>query len=186
MVRPEGIFDPRLERIGPEECLDIAESMLSGCRTVKEAEPVSGGVACICGTGFVINSLGIELQETSTLMHASMETIARSRQMWPQAASFSISRGYQPSLEEVGRAAAEMASSSLGGVKAESGTFDVLLKPLAVAELLEYTLLPALAADNVQKGRSSLRGRVGEKISSESLVIADDGLARGRHGLLGL
>ena len=77
VVRPEGIFDSRLERIGPEECLDIAESMLSGCRTVKEAEPVSGGVACICGSGFVINSLGIELQETSTLMHASMETIAK-------------------------------------------------------------------------------------------------------------
>ena len=28
VVRPEGIFDPRLERIGPEECLEIAESIL--------------------------------------------------------------------------------------------------------------------------------------------------------------
>ena len=178
VVRPEGIFDPRLERIGPEECLDIAESMLSGCRTVKEAEPVSGGVACNCGTSFVINSLGIELQETSTLMHASIETIARAADV-ATGSEFFISRGYQSSLEDVGRAAAEMARSSLGGVKAESGTFDVLLRPLAMAELLEYTLLPALAADDVQKGRSSLRGRVGEKISSESLVIADDGLLCG-------
>jgi len=178
VVRPEGIFDPRLERIGPEECLDIAESMLSGCRAVKEAEPVSGGVACNCGTSFVINSLGIELQETSTLMHASIETIARAADV-ATGSEFFISRGYQSSLEDVGRAAAEMARSSLGGVKAESGTFDVLIKPLAMAELLEYTLLPALAADDVQKGRSSLRGRVGEKISSESLVIADDGLVPG-------
>lgn len=178
VVRPEGIFDPRLERIGPEECLDIAKSMLSGCRTVKEAEPVAGGVACICGTGFVINSLGIELQETATLMHASIETIARAADV-ATGSEFFNSRGYQPSLEYVGRAAAEMARSSLGGVKAESGTFDVLIKPLAVAELLEYTLLPALAADNVQKGRSSLRGRLGEKISAESLVIADDGLISG-------
>ena len=69
----------RLERIGPEECLEVAASMLEGCRTVKEAEPVSGGVACVCGTGFVINSLGLELQETSTLMQASMETIAKGR-----------------------------------------------------------------------------------------------------------
>ena len=62
-----------------------------------------------------------------------------------------------------------MARASLAGTKAESGTFDVLLKPLAVAELLEGTILSALEADNVQKGRSSLKGRVGEKISSEGL-----------------
>jgi len=178
VVHPEGIFDPRLERIGPEECLDTAKSMLSGCRTVKEAEPVAGGVACICGTRFVINSLGMELQETSTLMHASMDTIARAADV-ATGSEFYSSRGYQPSLEYVGRAAAELARSSLGGCRAESGTFDVLLRPLAVAELLDYTLIPALAADNVQKGRSSLRGWVGEKISAESLVIADDGLLSG-------
>lgn len=178
VVRPEGIFDSKLEQIGPEECLDLAESMLSGCRTVKEAQPVSGGVACICGTSFVINSLGIELQETSTLMHASIETIAKAADV-ATGSEFCNSRGYQFSLDEVGRAAAEMARSSLGGSRAESGTFDVLIKPLAVAELLEYTLLPALAADNVQKGRSSLAGQVGEKISSENLVIADDGLLSG-------
>ncbi len=74
-----GIFDKRLEHISSEECLDVATSMLEGCRIVKEAEPVSGGVACVCGTGFVINSLGLELLETATLMQASMETISQSR-----------------------------------------------------------------------------------------------------------
>ena len=178
VVRPEGIFDLRLQQIGPEECLDIAQSMLSGCRTVKEAEPVAGSVACICGSGFVINSLGMELLETSTLMHASLETIAKAADV-ATGSEFFNSRGYQPSLEDVGRAAAEEAFSSLGGCRAESGTFDVLLKPLAVAELLDYTLLSALAADNVQKGRSTLAGRMGEKISAQALVITDDGLLPG-------
>jgi PmbA protein len=178
VMHPEGIFDFRLQEIGPEECLDSAKSMLSGCKSVKEAEPVAGSVACVCGTHFVINSLGMRLLEDSTHMHASLETIARGADV-ATGSDFYISRCYQPSLEEVGRAAAELAFSSLGGVKAESGTFDVLLKPLAVAELLDYTLLPAITADNVQKGRSSLRGRVGEKISAESLIIADDGLLPG-------
>jgi PmbA protein len=178
VVHPDGIFDSRLERIGPEECLDMAQSMLSGCRSIKEAEPVSGGVACICGSGFVINSLGMELLETSTLMHASMDTIARGADV-ATGSEFFNSRSYRTSLEDIGRAAAEQARASLGGCRAESGTFDVLLRPLAVVELLDYTLLPALAADNVQKGRSSLRGRVGEKVSAESLVIADDGLLSG-------
>jgi len=178
VVHPEGIFDFRLQEIGPEECLDAAKSMLSGCRTVKEAEPVAGSVACVCGTHFVINSLGMQLIEDSTHMHASLETIARGADV-ATGSDFYISRSYQPSLEDVGHAAAQQACSSLGGVKAESGTFDVLLKPLAIAELLDYTLLPAITADNVQKGRSSLRGRVGEMISAESLLIADDGLLPG-------
>jgi len=178
VVRPEGIFDARLEGIGPEECIDLAESMLQGCAGVGGAEPVSGGVVCSLGTSFVINTHGVELQETSTLMHASLETIARGSDV-ATGSEFQNSRTLQPSLAEVGSAAAEMARSSLGGGKAESGTFDVLLKPLAFAELLESTLLSSLSADSVQKGRSSLATRVGEQISSESLWIVDDGLLPG-------
>jgi PmbA protein len=181
VATPEGIYDRRLERIGPEECLDLAARLLQGSAEVMGVEPVSGGVGCIFGTDFVMNSQGIELQETSTLMHASMETIARMTGQDDVAtgSEFHNSRTFQPSLEAVGRNAAEMAKASLGGVKAESGTFDVLLKPMAVAELLEATLLSAFCADSVQKGRSALRGRLGERIASESLRIVDDGLLAG-------
>jgi PmbA protein len=178
VFRPEGVFDARLEGIGPEECLDLAASLLQGCAEVQGAEPVTGGVACVSGTSFVLNTHGIELQETSTLMHASLETIARGADV-ATGSEFQNSRTLLTSLDEVGNAAAEMARSSLGGVKAESGTFEVLLKPLAFAELLEGTLLSSLYADSVQKGRSSLKGKVGEQVSSESLLIVDDGLLSG-------
>lgn len=178
VVPAQGIFDKRLEQIGTEECLEAAASMLEGCRTVSEAEPVSGGVACVCGTGFVINSLGLELMETATLMQASMETIAKAGDV-ATGSEFFNSRSFQPSMEAVGRAAAVMARTSLAGTKAESGTFYVLLKPMAVAELLENTILSSFEADNVQKGRSSLKGRLGEMISSEGLNVHDDGLLAG-------
>jgi PmbA protein len=178
IVPVQGIFDKRLEQIGPEECLEAAASMLEGCRTVNGAEPVSGGVACVCGTGFVINSQGLELMETATLMQASMETIAKAGDV-ATGSEFFNSRSFQPSMEAVGKAAAVMARTSLAGSKAESGTYDVLLKPLAVAELLESTILSAFEADNVQKGRSSLKGRLGEMISSEGLNVHDDGLLAG-------
>jgi PmbA protein len=178
VVPVQGIFDTRLEQIGPEECLKAAATLLEGCRTVNGAEPVSGGVVCVCGTGFVINSQGLELMETATLMQASMETIAKAGDV-ATGSEFFNSRSFQPSMEAVGKAAAVMARSSLAGTKAESGTYDVLLKPLAVAELLESTILSAFEADNVQKGRSSLKGRLGEMISSQGLNVHDDGLLAG-------
>jgi PmbA protein len=175
---PESIFDARLARIGPEECLDLAQGLLQGCMQISGAKPVSGGVACISGTEFVVNSCGVELQESSTLMHSSLETIAKGSDV-ATGSEFQNARSLQEDLSSVGRAAAEMALASLGGAKAESGTFDVLLRPLAFAELMEYTLLPSLSAESVQKGRSALKARVGERIASEGLNIVDDGLLLG-------
>ncbi len=175
---PQGIFDTGIAQMRPEQCLDMAEDMLTGCLAVDGAEPVSGGATAVCSTDFVINSLGVDLMETATLMQASMEAIARGKGV-ATGSEFFNSRSYPASKEAlagVGREASEMACSSLGGVKAESGSADVLLRPLAVAEILEYTLFPALAADNVQKGRSSLLGRIGERLAAEHLSIIDDGL----------
>ncbi|MDM7935614.1 MAG: TldD/PmbA family protein [Methanothrix sp.] len=174
----EGIRDPSLERIGPEECLEMASSLLQGCAEVRGVRPVSGGVACAAGTSIVVNSHGIELQESSTLMHASMEAIAKEIDV-ATGSEFLNSRSLQRSLEGVGRAAAQMAKRSTGGTVAESGTFDVLLAPLAFAELLEHTLIPSVSSENVQKGRSALAGRVGEPIASEELWVTDDGLLPG-------
>jgi PmbA protein len=178
VTQPENTFDPRLAEMGPEECLDLAEGLVAGCSQVAGAEPVSGGLACASGTSFILNSRDLELEERGTIIQASLEAIARGADV-ATGSDFYISRGLASSLEEVGRSAAEMARSSLGGQKAESGTFDVLLRPQAAAELLEYTLIPALLADRVQKGRSVLAGRIGESIASERLVIADDGLVSG-------
>src|SRR5690606_10565713 len=139
-THPENTFDPRLAEMGPEECLELAKGLVAGCSEVAGAEPVSGGLACASGTSFILNSRDLELEERGTIIQASLEAIAR----WADVATgsdFYISRRLDSPLEEVGRSAAEMARSSLGGQKAESGTFDVLLRPQAAAELLEYTLI---------------------------------------------
>ncbi|MGB3921474.1 PmbA/TldA family metallopeptidase, partial [Methanothrix sp.] len=104
VTEPEGIYDRRLEQITPEECIDIAAGLLAGCQEVRGAEPVSGGVACVSGTGFVLNSQGIELMETSTLMQASMEAIARGEDV-ATGSEFFNSRRLELSIEPVGRAA---------------------------------------------------------------------------------
>ncbi len=101
-------------------------------------------------------------------MQGSMETIAKRGDV-ATGSEFQNSRTLLPTLESVGEAAAEMAVASLGGTKGESGTFEVILRPLAFADLIQSTIIPALYADTVQKGRSSLKGRIGEMISNESL-----------------
>ncbi|MFB3764239.1 MAG: TldD/PmbA family protein [Methanotrichaceae archaeon] len=179
--RPENIFDPNLERITPEECIDISMSILQGSSQVIGVEPLSGGVTCVAGTEFVLNSRGVELSEKSTVMHASFEAIAKGSDV-ATGGEFHNSRLMKADLEEVGRSAAEMAKSSLGGIKAETGISYILLKPIAFTEILEYTFVTSISADNIQKGRSSLASKAGEKIASEQLSMIDDGLLQGGMG----
>ena len=181
IAHPEKVFDSALLGVRPEECIDLAMSMLEGCASVGDAQPVSGGVACASGEITLVNSCGVELQEKRTVMQASLEAIAKGSDV-ATGSEFHNSRTFIADLGEVGRAAAEMAAASLGGVKAESGSFQVLLKPLAWADLLENAFLPSLLADNVQKGRSPLRDRVGQSIASEDLDMKDDGLLAGGMG----
>lgn len=177
----QDIFDQKLDQAGPEECLDLAASMLDGCLEVKGAEPVSGGVTCVSKTKFIINSQGLDASEKSTYLQASMETIARGSDV-ATGNEFHNSRMFEPNLKSVGKAAAEMAASSIDGTKVGSGTFDVILKPLAFVELLEYAFVPSISADNVLKGRSHLATRLGEQIGSDCLCMNDDGLLAGGMG----
>ncbi|VVB64102.1 Zinc metalloprotease TldD [uncultured archaeon] len=178
---PRNIFDVTIDRIAPEDCLDLARQMLSGCQEVKSVEPASGGVACVSGMEFVVNSWGIELSEKGTSMHASMEAIAKGNDV-ATGTEFHNSRLLDTDLYGVGKAAAEMAISSINGSKAQGGIYDVILKPVAFVELLEYAFVPSIFADNVQKGRSHLAVHLGEKIGSDHLGIIDDGLLSGGMG----
>ncbi len=183
VTRPEGIIDPALKKMGPEDCLEMAERMLSGCREISGADPTSGGVSCSFGIEFILNSHGIERQEEGSAMHASLEAVARGPGDENATGNeFCTSRSLRPGLESVGRTAAEMARTSLGGIKAETGTVNVLLKPIAFVDLMEYTFIPAISSDNVQKGRSHLASRVGQAVASECLSIVDDGLLPGGMG----
>ncbi|MGD0953128.1 MAG: TldD/PmbA family protein [Methanotrichaceae archaeon] len=178
---PRNIFDVTIDRIAPEDCLDLTRQMLSGCQEVKSAEPASGGVVCVSGMEFVVNSWGIELSEKGTSMHASMEAIAKGNDV-ATGTEFHNSRLLDADLYGVGKAAAEMAISSINGSKAEGGIYDVILKPVAFVELLEYAFVPSIFADNVQKGRSHLASRLGDEIGSDHLCIIDDGLLSGGMG----
>jgi PmbA protein len=178
---PSNIFDAAIDRIAPEDCLNLARQMLNGCQAVKSAEPASGGVTCVSGMEFVVNSRGIELSEKGTSMQASMEAIAKGNDV-ATGTEFHNSRLLKANLYNVGKAAAEMAQRSINGSLADSGTYDVILKPVAFVELLDYAFVPSILVDNVQKGRSHLAGRLGEEIGADHLSMTDDGLLSGGMG----
>src|SRR5262249_48404407 len=67
----------------------------------------------------------------------------------------------------------------LGGKQVPSGRYDPLFDPLVAAEMLEL-VSQALRADQVQKGKSFLAPRIGQKVAASCVTMVDDGrLKRG-------
>jgi PmbA protein len=177
---PEGVYDPAIAEMGPEDCLDLAATLIAGAGTISGTEPVSGGVSAVAGSELLINSNGVELEEKGTIFAAYIETVARGDDGTAATGyDFANSRKALSDLGDVGRSAADLAIRSVGGVRGESGRASVLLGPIAFADILENAFVPSAFGDNVQKGRSSLAGRIGETVAEYTFSIVDDGLFSG-------
>jgi predicted Zn-dependent protease len=77
--------------------------------------------------------------------------------------------------EETERAIAD-AQRSRNPSSLPAGEYDVVLAPLALAELVEWLGMIAFGARELEQGISPLTGRMGARISGPSLSVADDPL----------
>ena len=81
-----------------------------------------------------------------------------------------------------GEAAAEAARNAIGtmdGRRIQSGSYNVVLGPQAVAEILEWVLMPGLSLDMFFAGASPFMGKLGRMVASEDFNLYDDGAAPG-------
>lgn len=79
----------------------------------------------------------------------------------------------------VGEQAAFLAAKSVNGTDVATGDYDVILSPIAAAQLIGAVIAPALSGRTVHAGRSRLAGRLGERCFDPRLQIYDDPFAHG-------
>ncbi|MEA1907364.1 MAG: TldD/PmbA family protein [Euryarchaeota archaeon] len=176
----QGVFDPALAEIELSRCVELAVDMVRGVRSIG-AIPTSGGLSISTSTCRILNTNGIEHTEQGTMMHLFIECTMKEGGAISTAHEFGISRSFDVDAFEIGRDAARLARESMHGTAMETTRIPVLLGPIAIADILEYTFIPSLNADNVQKGRSML-SEIGAEVAPDELTILDDGLRTGGIG----
>lgn len=173
----ESAFDRRIVELQPEEVVEAMPSLLEPC-TREKVQPTTGLVLWIAREVGVWNTHGLEGKEEVTFCLASLGTVVPGKDV--TGYSYAAARAYGDlDLKAVGEEAASLAARSVDPVRIESMETDVTLRPDAVTELLENALVPALSADNVQRGRSLLAKEVGKEIFAPGLTIVDDGALPG-------
>lgn len=176
-----GIFDKKLAELEIESCIDYTSEMIKGAQSVSSVKPTSGHFVCGSATKLILNSNGVEIEEEDTIIEASVDTITKEAPL-STASEFDMSRKLDIDFYRIGEKASLLASRSQNGKSTQTRDCAVLLEPLAFADILENTLVASLNADNVQKGRSALIGKMDTAIAADNLSIIDDGTLAGGLG----
>jgi PmbA protein len=124
----------------------------------------------------LINSNGLQVSYPSTFCSLSVTAVAEEAGGAEVGWEFDASH-FQSDLDlkRVGKEASRKALESLGGRKIPSGVYAVLIHRSVASEFLSL-LAHSFKSDQIQKGKSLLKGKKGEKCFSPLITIEDDGL----------
>jgi len=174
----EKTFDDKVVELDPEELVDVASTMLNAAGQVdKRVFPVEGGIGGAYISNAIVNSKGISGFDKGTIVECSIATLAKEgNSVTPVCFEFNASRSYEVDPVWVGKEAAKLAVSALKTKSVETKSTTLILTQFALQDLLAYTLISAVRADNVQRNQSQFKGKIGEKVASENITIFDDGL----------
>jgi PmbA protein len=184
----DGTFDPKILDIGSDELVSLSQDMLnSAIKVDKTVLAAEGGIGKAYFSNAIANSNGVCGFDKGTLIQCSLATLAKNgNKVTPVCFEFNAARNYNIDPAWVGRETAQLSVSALKTKNLiKNQTTTLILTQFALQGLLGYTLLNAVKADSVQRGQSPFKGKIGEKVVSESLTIYDDGLYPGgmRTGL---
>jgi len=161
-------FDPSLE-VDVHVAHDLLREMLVGAEE-HPADIVGGSAGLSTGSLTLANSNGVMYSREGTGVGISLETISGTSTGY----EFGSSCFMDLDPVDVGRKAAFYAVHSVGGKEIADGTYDLVLSPVAVAELLGNVFVPALSGRNVGAGRSFLADRIGEECMPPGVSLYDD------------
>ena len=168
---PKGVFHREVLNIGEEDLLEDLNTM-KGILQEGGITVTGGSVERSYLYNRVVNSKGLDVEEEFTYYSASISGIKDGETAYDY-----LSRTYRFNVEELGRYVRDILSLPKGVKVPYEGR--ILLTPRVLNSLLAYTLLPSFSAENVQRNRSILKGKIGEKVMGECITIVDDGTLDG-------
>ena len=173
------IFDEALEGVSEKAKIDKAKDLEASARAVDPERIKKVRKASyqeVLSRITLVNSNGLRHSYNHSLASASVTAVAEESGESEVAWDFDASHFFKDlDVEKVGRSAGRRALERLGGKRIPTGVYPVLIRNQVASEFLSL-LAHSFFADQVQKGKSPLKGKRGERFFSPLLTIVDDGL----------
>jgi len=176
---PLPIFDEALRRVSEKAKIEKAKSLEASAKSVdsakiKKVRKASYGEVLSRTT--LVNSNGFQFSYEHSLASVSVTAVAEEAGDSEMGWDFDFSHFFnEMDVESVGRSAGKRALERLGGRRIPSGVYPVILRNNVASEFLSL-VAHSFLMDQVQKGKSPLKEKRGERFFSPLLTMVDDGL----------
>lgn len=162
-------FDDRTARFSPADRARVVKRLIkvSDCKKFM----LAGAFSTACGEIAVLNSNGVRAYQP--LSTAGINIVAMSDTSSGFAAGLSRQVN-KLDFDLLARRAVDTCDRAQNPRSVEPGDYEVLLQPAAVAELLEWMTYIGFGAKAFREKSSFLSGKIGRRIMSPLITIADD------------
>jgi len=169
-------YDTDTKDMSLNEVMEIAEEL------EKKAKNADNRIMFVRGAEYETDLTRIHFANTNGLYKNALHTNASSSISLAAIEGgnssfgfdFEVAQSYRlVDIDRIVKSAVEMAISGLNAEVLKSGRYDIIMSPLASAMFIG-TLTTPLSGENVFKGKSFLKGKVGEKVANGSINLIHD------------
>ncbi|MGE5673600.1 MAG: TldD/PmbA family protein [Mycobacterium leprae] len=176
--QPLELFAADFARVTPAEKIAFLKELDAECYRLDSRISLVNHCSCSTeiSTRYIANTKGLEVSERSNIGFAVVGVVARKDNDTKTAYEFTIGKEFKAfNAKALAAKVVAEAVSYLGAEPVESRTYPVLLRKDAASDLLS-TYVGVFFAENAQKGKSRLKGKVGQAIAGANITLVDDPL----------
>lgn len=168
------VYDKKFNDLDLDESVEllkgvISQAMDSGC------EVTGSGFSATAGRSLILNSNGVSIENKGTGFGIGLSVTIQKEGEIATAYNSISSRYYDLDGEKLANEVCELAKSSLNTKPVETDNYNVVLDYYAATGLLQ-TFINAFDGENVRRGRSILKDKLGSEIANPHLNIIDNPL----------
>lgn len=168
------VYDKKFNDLSLDESIEFLKNTID--TTIDQGCDITGsGFSASEGRSLIINSNGVSIEDEGTGFGIGLSVTIQKDGQIATAYNSQSSRFFDLDGEKLAIEVCNLAKSSLDTKPIDTNDYDVVLDYYAATGLLQ-TFISAFNGENVMRGRSILKDKIGMEIANPNLTIVDNPL----------
>lgn len=168
------VYDKKFNDLSLDESIEFLKNTID--TTIDQGCDITGsGFSASEGRSLIINSNGVSIEDEGTGFGIGLSVTIQKDGQIATAYNSQSSRFFDLDGEKLAIEVCNLAKSSLDTKPIDTNDYDVVLDYYAATGLLQ-TFISAFNGENVMRGRSILKDKMGMEIANPNLTIVDNSL----------
>ena len=168
------VYDKKYDDLSLDESVEFLKTTIdtaidSGC------DVTGSGFTASKGKSLIMNSNGVSIEDEGTGFGIGISVMLEKDGEVATAYNSQSSRFFDLNENKIANDVCELAKNSLNTKPIETNDYDVILDYYAATGLLQ-TFIGAFNGENVMRGRSILKDKIGSEIANPTLTLTDNPL----------